>query len=110
MNPITPAAALMRIACTGITLRQAQGMDDATLLRFPLIGRRTLRFIRASVTQAERGRPHNPRMDTMLFTIIFRVLGGDVYEIPVEAKSYAGAQARALAFIGVRRADVIVCR
>jgi hypothetical protein len=41
----------MRIACTGITLRQAQGMDDNTLLRFPLIGRRTLRFIRQSVNE-----------------------------------------------------------
>ena len=48
-KPITAAAALMRLACTGITLAQAQEMDDNTLLRFPLIGRRTLRFIRQSV-------------------------------------------------------------
>lgn len=45
-TPITEAAALMRIAASGITLAQARGMSDDTLLRFPLIGRRTLRFIR----------------------------------------------------------------
>lgn len=45
-----------------------------------------------------------------VYTIIFRVIGGDVYEMPIEAKSYAGAQRRALAFIGVKRADVIVCK
>lgn len=45
------AGALMRIACTGLTLQQAQEMDDNTLLRFPLIGRKTLRYIRWSVSQ-----------------------------------------------------------
>ena len=49
MTPISEPAALMRIACSGITLRQAQNMDDNTLLRFPLIGRRTLRYIRLTV-------------------------------------------------------------
>lgn len=45
-----------------------------------------------------------------VFTVIFRVLGADVYEIPVEARSYAGAQSRALAFIGVKRNQVIICK
>ena len=48
MTPITATAALSRIADSGITLEQAQWMDDNTLLRFPRIGRRTLRFIRES--------------------------------------------------------------
>ena len=41
--------------------------------------------------------------------IIFRVLGSDVYEIPVIAGNRGAAMRKALAFVGVSRADVIVC-
>lgn len=44
-----------------------------------------------------------------IYTLIFRVKGGDVYEQPVEAKSYAGSVRRALSFHGLRRADIIMC-
>lgn len=44
-----------------------------------------------------------------IYTIIFRVMGGDVYEQPVEARSYAGAMRRVLAFHGLRRDEIIVC-
>jgi hypothetical protein len=50
-NPFENAA-LMRLACTGITLRQAQNMDDTTLLRFPLIGRKTLRYVRETTAKS----------------------------------------------------------
>lgn len=46
----------------------------------------------------------------MVYMVIFKVIDGDVYEIPVEARSYAGAQSRALAFIGVKRSEVVVCK
>jgi hypothetical protein len=49
-------------------------------------------------------------MQAKVFTIIFRIHGGDVYEIPVEAKTYAAAQARALAFVGISRHAVTICK
>jgi len=36
-----------RLAAAGLTLAQAAVLDDATLLRHPTIGRKTLRFIRS---------------------------------------------------------------
>lgn len=47
MNPISKDAAIARIHAAGLTIAEAIALDDATLLRFPSIGRRTLRFIRA---------------------------------------------------------------
>lgn len=38
---------LDRLAATGMTLAQAFVLDDATLLRHPTIGRKTLHFIRS---------------------------------------------------------------
>lgn len=43
------------------------------------------------------------------FTIIFRVRGADVYEIPVGAHNRKAAIRRALDFFGLHRDDVVVC-
>jgi hypothetical protein len=46
MTPISKTSAIARIRNSGLTLAQAINMTDKDLLRLPLIGRRTLRFIR----------------------------------------------------------------
>jgi hypothetical protein len=46
MTQISKTSAIARIHNSGLTLAQAINMTDNDLLRFPLIGRRTLRFIR----------------------------------------------------------------
>jgi hypothetical protein len=46
MTPISKTSAIARIHNSGLTLAQAINMTDNDLLRLPLIGRRTLRFIR----------------------------------------------------------------
>ena len=47
MTPISKDSAIARIHASGLTLAQAVNMLDNDLLRFPYIGRRTLRFIRS---------------------------------------------------------------
>jgi hypothetical protein len=45
-----------------------------------------------------------------VYTIIFRVIDGDVYEIPVQTRgSWWTAARRAIEFVGLRRRDVIFC-
>jgi hypothetical protein len=46
MTLISKTSAIARIRNSGLTLAQAINMTDNDLLRLPLIGRRTLRFIR----------------------------------------------------------------
>lgn len=45
----------------------------------------------------------------MTYTIIFRVLGSDVFEMPIEARSYLQAQRRALEYWGLSRDAVVMC-
>jgi hypothetical protein len=48
MTAISAEAAMKRITQSGLTLEDAIKMSDSDLLRNPLIGRRTLNFIRAA--------------------------------------------------------------
>jgi hypothetical protein len=51
------------------------------------------------------------RIAASVTTVILRVKGGDVYEIPVQgAERYWHAVRRALWFLGLRVSDVIICR
>ena len=43
--------ALMRLACSGLTLAQAQIMPDNELLWFQLVGRKTIRYVRWTVAR-----------------------------------------------------------
>lgn len=45
-----------------------------------------------------------------VFTIIFRVIASDVFEMPVESWSYEEALASALDFFGLTEDAVIICR
>lgn len=47
MTMISQDAAFGRIHRSGLTIGQAVAMSDRELLQFPLIGRRTLHFIRS---------------------------------------------------------------
>lgn len=46
MRPISKEAVAKRLSFSGLTIAKAMMMSDDELLRFPMIGRRTLRYIR----------------------------------------------------------------
>ena len=48
-HSISKESAFKRLAASGLTIAEAILLEDNDLLRYPQIGRRTLRFIRAFV-------------------------------------------------------------